>query len=210
MARRLFFRIGTSAAVALLATLVMAPAATAATFTYIDVILQDDPVDFVADATALLELDSGGAFDDVTDFSSASSLGDGYVEKGDAIKIVHIFDPAASASSVDSVYIYVGFQDDSDSDKKEVVKIKVDGDLIEKGRAEAAIMGGSVATTTLDNGKVKVKVKVKKGDTLLLGSMMAVEYQGSSAAPVPEPGGWMLFAAGAGVVGIAVRNRRSA
>ena len=111
---------------------------------------------------------------------------------------------------MDSVYIYVGFQDDSDSDKKEVVKIKVDGDLIEKGSAEAAIMGGSVATTTLDNGKVKVRVKVKKGDTLLLGSMMAVEYQGSSAAPVPEPGGWMLFAAGAGVVGLAVRKRRSA
>ena len=201
---------GTSVAVALLASLAMASSATAATFTYIDVILQDEPLDFVADATALLELDSGGAFEDVTDFTSASSLGDGYVEKGDAIKIVHTFDPASSASSVDSVYIYVGFQDDSDSDKKEVVKIKVDGDLIEKGSAEAAIMGGSVATTTLDNGKVKVKVKVKKGDTMLLGSMMAVEYQGSSAAPVPEPGGWMLFAAGAGVVGLAVRNRRSA
>ena len=210
MARRLVFRISASVAVALLASLVMASSAAAATFTYIDVILQDDPSDFVADATSLLELDSGGAFDDVTDFSSASSLGDGYVEKGDVIKIVHLFDPSASAFSVDSVYIYVGVQDDSDSDKKEVVKIKVDGDLIAKGSAEAAIMGGSVATTTLDNGKVKVKVKVKKGDTMLLGSMMAVEYQGSSAAAVPEPGGLMLFAAGAGVVGLAVRNRRSA
>ncbi|MCH2186083.1 PEP-CTERM sorting domain-containing protein [Myxococcota bacterium] len=210
MERRLLGQNGIFLSVALFASLMVSASATAGPLKYLATILSEDPSSFVDDARAQLALDSGGAFDGVTDVSSVSRLGDGYIEDGDAIKIVHVFDPAASASSVDAVYIYVGFQDDSDSDKKEVVKIKVDGDLIEKGKAEAAIMGGSVATTTLDNGKVKVKVKVKKGDTMLLGSMMAVEYQGSSAAPVPEPGGWMLFAAGAGVVGLAVRNRRSA
>ena len=192
---------------ATLATLFFASTSNAGAIYYTSWVLADKPGNFVELATTALELDSGSSWAGA-DSRTTTSLGDGYLTQGhrNHILVWHDLTPKVRMHSIDGVYVYVGFQDKSkDTAGQQIVKIKVDGDLTFQGPTSTGIIGGSVDTETAENGQVRIRLDLRRGETSVLGTLVGVNYD---AAPVPEPGSLMLFAAGAGVVALSIRNRR--
>ena len=195
-----------------LTTLLLASSSQAGSIHYTNFMLAAESGEFRQTAMENLESASGFSWAGA-DTDTTTSLGrrhsggahDGDLGQGfkNAAIIWHELGPNVRIHTLDSVYVYLGFQDEATD--PQIVKVKVDGSLVFQHPTSTKIVGGSVDTEVAENGRVRVRADLRSGATNLLGSLVAVNYD---AAPVPEPGSLMLFAAGAGVVALSIRNRR--